>query len=339
MRFLRFREGDFIETSEGLIFDVKGLTHPPNKVIAFVRYVPSSEGYRERYGCRYLKVYDLNDRFNFLKKQFPHYLSFDPIIGEEIIEVPLDRITQHYQPINKVIELRSKSPLNFLEKKALKFIDRISTVIQMPQDSIGISGSLLVSLSSSTSDLDLIVYGIDNAQKVDHALTNLLDKEEDFKKYTVNNLKLRYKARSISSGIKWEEYMFHEQRKSFQGFFDKTEFYVRYIKDWSEVQEVYGDRVFIPMGRAKISGIITNDSDSLFTPCNYGIEDVKVLEGIAAKPIVGISSFRGRFCRQALVGEHVLAYGKLEKIIQNKINSWYRLVLGNTPNDFLVTVK
>jgi predicted nucleotidyltransferase len=26
------REGDFIETTEGLIFDVKGLVHPPDKM-------------------------------------------------------------------------------------------------------------------------------------------------------------------------------------------------------------------------------------------------------------------------------------------------------------------
>ena len=33
-------EGDFLETKEDMIFDVKGLSHPPNRIIAYVRYIP-----------------------------------------------------------------------------------------------------------------------------------------------------------------------------------------------------------------------------------------------------------------------------------------------------------
>ncbi len=47
---LMVREGDFIETHEGLVFDVKGLVHPPERVIAFLRYYPSPKGKRKRDG-------------------------------------------------------------------------------------------------------------------------------------------------------------------------------------------------------------------------------------------------------------------------------------------------
>jgi hypothetical protein len=33
-------EGDFIETYDHLIFDVKGFLHPKDRIIAFLRYVP-----------------------------------------------------------------------------------------------------------------------------------------------------------------------------------------------------------------------------------------------------------------------------------------------------------
>ena len=33
-------EGDFIETKDGIIFDVKGFLHPINRTIAYIRYVP-----------------------------------------------------------------------------------------------------------------------------------------------------------------------------------------------------------------------------------------------------------------------------------------------------------
>ena len=42
----RAREGDYVETFDGHIFDVKGLVHPPRKVIAYLKYVPDLFGER-----------------------------------------------------------------------------------------------------------------------------------------------------------------------------------------------------------------------------------------------------------------------------------------------------
>ena len=41
-----FREGDLIENNQNIIFDVKGLVHPPSKVIAFPRFIPDISGNR-----------------------------------------------------------------------------------------------------------------------------------------------------------------------------------------------------------------------------------------------------------------------------------------------------
>jgi len=53
------REGDLIENLDECIFDVKGLIHPPNRVIAFIRYVPDANGNRERDGFRAWKRMNL----------------------------------------------------------------------------------------------------------------------------------------------------------------------------------------------------------------------------------------------------------------------------------------
>ena len=50
---MQAREGELIETKDGIIFDVKGLTHPPDKVIAFPRFIPSTKGNRERKEVKY----------------------------------------------------------------------------------------------------------------------------------------------------------------------------------------------------------------------------------------------------------------------------------------------
>lgn len=333
-----FREGDFIETHEGLIFDVKGLVHPPHRVIAFIRYVSSLEGDRKRDARRYRKVYDLDERFAFIRENYPQYLVYDPVFGEELIEVPVEQVTRHYQPICKLAELRSRSDLNFLERRFLGFADFVVGSSHVPRGKVGVSGSVLVGLASSSSDLDLIVYGADNALKVNSILGKRLAEGKRLRKYDRDALKTLHKDRCSRNGVSLEDYVFHELRKPFQGFFDGVEFFVRYIKDWDEGEEAYGESVYSSMGQAKIRCVVVDDSDSLFTPCYYGVEDVEVVDGALAKPVLGITSFRGRFCQQAFAGERVMARGKLERVACRD-KTYYRLVLGNRPEDFMVAVR
>lgn len=335
---LSFREGDFVETSEGLIFDVKGLIHPLSRVIAFVRYIPSLDGDRERGGIRYRRMYDLGERFSFLKREFPQYLVYDPIIGEEMIEVPVERVTHHYQPISKLAELRSLSNLCSIEKKSVKLTDYVINLARIDHNNIGVSGSVLVGLTSPSSDLDLVVYGVKNALKVDAALKKSLDEGEHLKRFGLEALKRLHKDRCCESGVSLKDYVFHEERKSFQGLFDGIEFFVRYVKDWSEYEEVYGESIYAPMGWAEVRCVVVDNSDALFTPCFYGVEEVEVVDGTPAKPIVGATSFRGRFCQHAFVGERIAARGKLERVTRCG-EIYHRLVLGGSPKDFMVVIR
>ncbi|KYH39438.1 MAG: DNA polymerase subunit beta, partial [Candidatus Bathyarchaeota archaeon B26-1] len=66
---MKAREGDFIETLEGLIFDVKGLVHPRERVVAYLRYLEDPSGDRVRAGKRYVKVYSLERREAILRER------------------------------------------------------------------------------------------------------------------------------------------------------------------------------------------------------------------------------------------------------------------------------
>ena len=80
---MRAQEGDLIETSDKVIFDVKGLVHPPDKIVAFPRYIPSAEGTRGRRGELYKKIYNLAERFNYLQKKTPELIVADSVFGEK----------------------------------------------------------------------------------------------------------------------------------------------------------------------------------------------------------------------------------------------------------------
>jgi hypothetical protein len=338
---MRAREGDFIESVEGLIFDVKGLVHPPDRVIAFIRYFPDEKGLRKRQRTVYSKVYSLLERLQLLSKKFPEYIVYNPVFDTKLCEVPIQKIRHHYKPTEKLEEIRGNlKHLDELERKALESSDIIKTSANIPSKEIGVSGSIMVDLHNQKSDIDLIVYGVKNCRKVYSALKNLLgEKQGPFKLYTRKDLKDLFDFRSKDTMMSFEDFVRTESGKVLQGKFLQRDYFIRFVKDWSEIDEKYGDVQYKNAGYARVEATVVDDSDSIFTPCVYKVSDVQVLEGKKLEPIEEIASFRGRFCEQAREGEVVIAQGKVECVIDNRQNlEYFRLLLGNKPSDYFVTV-
>ena len=96
---MRAREGELIKTENHVVFDVKGLVHPPNRLIAFPRYIPSPDGTRRGKNGLYGKIYSFSDRFKFLEQNMPDLIVHDPVFDETLCEVPVDTVVEHYDPI------------------------------------------------------------------------------------------------------------------------------------------------------------------------------------------------------------------------------------------------
>lgn len=331
----KYREGDFIETAEGLIFDVKGIAHPIDRVIAFVRYVPDPKGDRRRHNQRYRKIYKLTQRQHYLQQQYPQYLRYDSIFDLTISQVPHTAIHQHYRPQRKACELMSEKAADPFEKHTVAFITKIIQIAQISQSVLGVSGSLLVNLHSSNSDIDLIVYGKAAAHSVRAALQDQFNDDDELTLYPHSVLKQRFLERQRNAGISFQNYVFHESRKTFQGYYNKKDFFIRYVKNWDEIDITYGDYTYTNKGVHKLRGVISDDTEAIFTPCTYGLTEVEVLEGAQVQQISEITSFRGRFCDQAVKGERIEARGKLEEVVGQDAK-YYRLLLGNTLQDYMI---
>ena len=341
MARLRFREGDFVETSEGLIFDVKGLVHPPNRIVAFVRYFPDEKGSRERGRSTYDKVYSFSDRYRLLKEKYPQYLVHDPMFDETMCEVPVDRVKKRYGPIAKLRLLENSRDLDPLESKTLRLTAFLRERSNIPKDKIGVTGSILVCLHNVNSDIDVVVYGSTNCRKVNMMLKQVLnDLNSPFEAYSSNDLKRLFDFRSKDTAISFENFVRTESKKAFQGKFMDTDYFVRFVKDWDESDEKYGDVQYEALGQAKVKATVMDDSESIFTPCRYRLENVKPVNGWKSCPVSEIVSFRGRFCEQAKSGELVEAQGKVEKVTYLKTNqAHFRLLIGNNFSDYMVPVR
>jgi predicted nucleotidyltransferase len=335
---MRAREGDLIKTKSNVVFDVKGLVHPAGKIVAFPRFIPSPQGTRHGKDATYGKVYSLGDRFKYLKENHPDLIVFDPVFGETMCEVPIGDIAEHYKPEEKLWSLRTSKDLTVLESKALQLAETLKKEAAIPWSSIGVSGSIMARLTTEKSDIDPLVYGVENCRKAYVALQKMLKNEDSgFKPYTEAELHELFDFRSKDTQMSFGDFVLVESRKGFQGKFMGTDYFIRFVKDWSEISEHYGDVCFKNSGYAKITAKIADNSDSLFTPCTYKLENVRVVEGPKLQPIQEIVSFRGRFCEQAENGEAVEAQGKVELVTNNKNGGeYYRLILGNKPSDYMV---
>jgi len=144
---MKTREGDLIESSDGLIFDVKGFVHPPRRIIAFIRYFPDKKGNRRRNSAAYSKVYSLSERYALLKARFSQYLVYDAVFDENLCEIPVKDIKKRYDPIERLMEMRRSKNLDLLEAKALKLAELLKERANIPWSTLGVSGSILTTQS------------------------------------------------------------------------------------------------------------------------------------------------------------------------------------------------
>jgi len=336
MKF-KAREGDIVETIENAFFDVKGLVHPPRRIVAFIRFFPDPSGDRKRDGTSYRKVYPLSERYALLKKAFSQYLVYDQVFNEHLCEVPVENVKHHYQPVDRLRDLRHRNKLDKVESQALQFIEILRKTANVSWNKMGISGSILVRLHTPASDIDPVVYGSEACCKVYSALRSLLeDDESPVKRYGSKELKKLFDFRSKDTVTSFEDFVRTDFRKVLQGKFRDRDYFIRFVKDWNEIEEQYGTILYKPVGYAKIKAKVVDDSEAIFTPCSYKIDNVKILEGLHVKPIEEIVSFRGRFCEQAKNGEMVIAQGKVELVQKEGAHEYYRLLLGNKILDHMI---
>ena len=98
----------------------------------------------------------------------------------------LTQIAEHYQPAEKLAALRTAKNLSTLESKALTaWQQHLKEKAGIPWSAIGISGSIMAGLTNEKSDIDPLVYGVENSRKAYAALQELLKTEgSGFKPYS-----------------------------------------------------------------------------------------------------------------------------------------------------------
>lgn len=333
-------ESFYIETREGLFFAVKGLVHPPDRIIGVVRYSPDPEkGERIKNGVAYRRLYHFSEQEQLLRSSFPQYLKYDPVLGTRIQSVPRSMIRSVYDPRIGGCNICESRPAEGVLGDAAMFLNMLHERANVPLSAIGISGSILIGLHNPGSDLDVSVFGMQSCRRVYQTLRGLLDSRSvsELTPLDASGIAELYQQRVTDTQMEFVEFEKSERNKICQGIYRGRQYFIRFLKEPRESGELYGEFRYASWGRALVEARVIDDQDAIFTPCRYLLSDVKILEGpdIAPHEIV---SFRGRFCEQARTGEIVRAAGTIESIDNNNGDIRYRLLLGNSSLDTMTTL-
>jgi uncharacterized protein len=341
-RFTEVVESFYLETQDGLFFGVKGLEHPPDRLIAILRYAPDPErGGRKKCGKSYRRLYHFAEQEQLLQTAYPQYMAYDPVFHTTLQSVPKAMIWQIYDPCLRLKELMQASNRKGIEEDAATFAALLLREAGIPVSGLGITGSLLIGLQTELSDLDIAVFGAQNCNRVYQALWRLLDTPSgtELRRLDTQGVDDLYAQRAKDTRMGFQDFVSLEKRKANQGSFRGRTYFVRFIKHANETGEVYGDLHYTPLGRATITASIAGDQEAIFTPCRYLLSETSSLEGSLPPALREIVSFRGRFCEQARIGESVMATGTLERIQNGQGDVWHRLLLGNFQEDTMVVLK
>jgi predicted nucleotidyltransferase len=339
-------EGDYLETKENhLFFDIKGYHHPRECKICFLRFFPDQTGERIKEGKRYKKVYSLADRYLKIKENYPQYLFFSNELDLELQGVETKDIKKIYTPREYYSALNKRENLLDMELHSINLCKLLIRDGSIPEEAIGISGSPMIGLNKDDSDIDLMIYGTRTSLELQDKLKKILITPNDCRAYNLMEYKTHYNWRVGGSGIDFDSFLKSEKRKLHQGKFCGIDFFIRYIKSPEDWKGTYYDYQFKNLGRIKLRAKIIDSANSIFTPCSYKIKCIKVLdqkfisEKINLEMINEVSSFRGRFCEQAIKGESVFIEGKLEKVRFKDNETHLRVLLTNQIHDKMIVIS
>jgi predicted nucleotidyltransferase len=332
-----FRDRDFLQTNEGFFFCVVGAVHPPERVISYIKYVPSESGVCGRDKTRFSRILqkytipNLLETFNYLETNFPHYLFHSPVDNITITAVPHQHIKEHFKPEKKLAQLRQAPQLDALQQKLVRFTRFLEETASLSECSFGVTGSLLLDIHQPTfSDLDVIVYGVKDSWALKKALTDKGGCGVTMRRLEGKALEAWGVKKSQEYPLTAKEALKLYERKWNLGFFEDRWVSIHPVKLESEVKEEYGEKTYTPCGQVTIEALVSGNVDSLFLPATYQIEEVKFLDGRPSLNVTEVVTYESLYDSLAETGEVIRVKGKLERVTKKGTGrEHYRVLVGS----------
>jgi len=326
---MKRKDRDMVETRDGLMFVVVGYLHPPGRVTAYLKYVPSEEGKWGRGDTRYTRtlgyyhVTQVENTYGYLRERHPEYLYDCPVRNITVSCVPLSDVKVYYDPVERVDSLIREGPSDSLEEKLLGLVEYLREHADV-EGRGGVTGSILTrSHNPAFSDIDITVYGREESRRVREAVLGARREgvirgrgEEEVERWVAQRAEKfplsREELRRIAS-TRWN-----------YGFYRDTYVSVHPTRADDEITESYGDYIYHQLGEVKGTAVVMDASESIYLPAIYKVMDSNLENQEAA--ISEIVSYEGIYGGLFAEGDGVEFRGILERYEGKE--EGHRVVLG-----------
>lgn len=294
---LRLR--DFIRVGN-LYFSVVGYRNNES-VKCFLRYAPG-RGRRFKDGIEYRKL--THDEALKVGERF-----FSK--AEGVFRVKYPEIDEIFKPEERLSEV--------IDSEVRRVVDFLSGI---PRSEMGVTGSRLIGLKESESDVDFVVYGrhwFVAREKIKKGIESGRLSEPD-------NDTWDFIYRKRKPPLSYDAFLIHERRKFHRAFIGGTYFDLLYVRGYNELNKDIPEDVGKRLGKLKIVAEVIEDRDVFDYPAYYPVKHER---------ISAVLSFTHTYAGQAFRGEVLEAYGQVEEI-----NGKLYLIVGTkreTEDEYIVS--
>ncbi|GEM_PF-993516 len=337
-------ESSIITTKDGLHCQVYMSVHPSGVVIAKPKYIPTDKIRSNALPYRYISGRKMN-RLNMwiearrlkeyiekFKKAYPQYIYWSDAHNTWFFAVPKEKIEKIYDPRTGLSELM-KMPKEHLDPHLKNVVEFIAFLKKsgVPQKDLGITYSTLAGhYFLGVSDINVVVYGMKNSEKIMHFLEKTRHPRLRWK--TDKEWIAYHKRRGREFLMGNEEFLFHARRKKSEGFWNGNLFLVFGVEKPEEARVEWKNGKYEPRGIATVRGVVSSDKGGNLRPGYYEMTKGEVVKTESKKlerlPVKQIVFYSRNFTLQAKEGEYVEARGLLEKVTPKKGVKFYRVVIG-----------
>ncbi|MDQ7032754.1 MAG: nucleotidyltransferase domain-containing protein [Desulfonauticus sp.] len=195
-------------------------------------------------------------------------------------------------------------------------MELLSKESKIPIEDFGIHGSIALNMHTEKSDIDLVIYGSQNFRKLEKTINKLV--ETKTLSYVFNN---RLDA-----------------ARRFKGRYQNKIFMYNAIRKPEKIHVKYGTQKFTPLHSVKFECTVEDDSEAMFRPAIYKIEDYKPKNQESnlpkeTTPKLVISNI-GCYRNIARKGQKISVSGMLERVENIETGETYnQVVVGTAANE------
>lgn len=319
----------YLKTRDNLFFAANSYNHPKTHYIAFLRYVPCDDGDRVLDGVRYKKV-NSNEAYDYLKRNHPDYLFEWNIINKKMMGVLKEDVVEVYDPILGLKKIRENRNKSSLYEKICLLSDTFHDCAGIAYENMGVTGSSLIGLENETSDIDFIVFGLDEHRRA----TEFYSKAKNDKNLCLDAIgddywEFVYDKRIKDDSMSFNEFKWYESRKNNRGVINNTLFDILLNRKEDEI-DIEENVSINQLEKIRIKCDIIDDSLSYDNPATYTISNVEFLEG-RPRNIESIISFTHTYTGIVKNNERVIASGVCEEYLYKDSGiKIYKLIIGTT---------